>query len=129
MAVDAGVGVTRFLYDLRHCLYGAGLSAPDINIPAYSVFQRDKFCFCFVYHGYDLFGTFSQQHPLRGEDNLMTFSYKKPLTELIFQILDLAGQSRLGQMQKVRGSCDISLTLLGDMETRYLLSLFCGVRI
>ena len=119
MEMDVRIKFTQFFYDFSNLMHCPGFSAADIDVPAYGVFRGSKLGFCFIHHRDDLFCPLPKPHAIAGEAYIVAFSDQKLYAQFFLQILDLSGQGRLCQMEKVGGGGDISLTGNGEKIAEY----------
>ena len=85
------------------------LAAADVDIPADRVLQRGELGLGLVHHGHDLLGPAAQQHPFGGQVHPVALADQQGAAEFLLQVLHLAGEGGLGQVQKVGRPGDAAL--------------------
>ena len=87
----------------------AGLAAADVDVPADGVLQGGELSLGLVHHGHDLLRPLAQQHPFGGQVHPVALADQQRPAQLLLQILHLAGEGGLGQVQKVGRPGDAAL--------------------
>ena len=84
--------------------HGVAFASADVDFAAHGFAHDAEIGFGFVDHFHDFLCAPPQEHAFGCEGDVPVASYEEFLSEFIFQILKLSGESRLCDVQKVCGA-------------------------